>query len=162
MYMLLLIDCLILQEDDIYFNRVRIIVIMDLGFIVWVGIGEGNLIIYEILEYFNLKILIEVFLIVEYCRELKVLFLNNNKQILKIRSVIKSKSFLVLCSKQIRKKFLRYYYLLGSDFNKFVLLVKSELINKLMNSFEVEFIGSFIFKNFFFRYSVLRDKKFVS
>lgn len=52
---------------------------MDLGLIVWVGIGEGNLIIYEILEYFNLKILIEVFLIVEYCRELKVLFLNNNK-----------------------------------------------------------------------------------
>lgn len=52
--------------------------------------------------------------------------------------------------------------MLGSDFNKFVLLVKLELINKLMNSFEVEFIGSFTFKNFFFRYSVLRDKKFVS
>lgn len=52
---------------------------MDLGLIVWVGIGEGNLIIYEILEYFNLKILIEVFLIVEYWKELKVLLLNNNK-----------------------------------------------------------------------------------
>lgn len=51
---------------------------MDLGLIVWVGIGEGNLIIYDILEYFNFKILIEVFLIAEYCRELKVFLLNNN------------------------------------------------------------------------------------
>ncbi|KAK3088782.1 hypothetical protein FSP39_023684 [Pinctada imbricata] len=43
------------KEDDTYFNRARITAIMDLGHTVWVGTGEGNLIIYEIQEHLNLK-----------------------------------------------------------------------------------------------------------
>jgi len=40
----------ILQEDDTYFNRARITSTLAYGNTVWVGTGEGNLIIYEILE----------------------------------------------------------------------------------------------------------------
>lgn len=38
------------QEDDTYFNRARITSTLAYGNTVWVGTGEGNLIIYEILE----------------------------------------------------------------------------------------------------------------
>ncbi|XP_019929607.3 uncharacterized protein [Magallana gigas] len=150
------------KEDDTYFNRARITAIMDLGSTVWVGTGEGNLIIYEILEHLNLKTPTEVSPTAEHCRELKVSSPNNNKQISKTRSVIKSKSSPVLCSKQIRKKSPRHHHLSGSDSNKSVLPVKSELINKLMNSSEAESTGSLTPKNSSPRHPALRDKKLVS
>lgn len=135
---------------------------MDLGSTVWVGTGEGNLIIYEILEHLNLKTPTEVSPTAEHWRELKVSSPNNNKQISKTRSVIKSKSSPVLCSKQIRKKSPRHHHLSGSDTNKHVLPVKSELINKLMNSSEADSTGSITPKNSSPRHPALCDKKLVS
>ena len=43
------------QEDDAYFNRARITSILANGSTVWVGTGEGNLIIYEIQETSQIK-----------------------------------------------------------------------------------------------------------
>lgn len=43
------------KEDDTYFNRSRITAVMDMGHSVWVGTGEGNLIVYEIAEHINFK-----------------------------------------------------------------------------------------------------------
>ncbi|XP_021357404.1 uncharacterized protein LOC110452957 isoform X2 [Mizuhopecten yessoensis] len=43
------------KEDDTYFNRARITAVVDIGQCVWVGTGEGNLIIYEVSEQANLK-----------------------------------------------------------------------------------------------------------
>lgn len=39
-----------LQEDDTYFNRARITSTLAYENTIWIGTGEGNLIIYEILE----------------------------------------------------------------------------------------------------------------
>ncbi|KAJ8300669.1 hypothetical protein KUTeg_022188 [Tegillarca granosa] len=38
------------KEDDSYFNRARITAVLDVRHSVWVGTGEGNLIIYELTE----------------------------------------------------------------------------------------------------------------
>ncbi|KAL4219567.1 hypothetical protein ACF0H5_022141 [Mactra antiquata] len=43
------------KEDDSYFNRARITSTLANGNTVWIGTGEGNLIIYEILESAQLK-----------------------------------------------------------------------------------------------------------
>lgn len=43
------------QEDDTYFNRARITAVLDVRHSVWVGTGEGNLIIYELTENPNIK-----------------------------------------------------------------------------------------------------------
>ncbi|XP_078325499.1 uncharacterized protein LOC111124243 isoform X7 [Crassostrea virginica] len=131
------------KEDDTYFNRARITAIMDLGSTVWVGTGEGNLIIYEILEHLNLKTPTEVSPTADHWTEERVSSPNNNRPISKTRAVIKSKSSPVLCSKQIRKRSPR---LSGSDV-KHVLPVKSDLLTKIMNSSEAESTGSITPKN---------------
>ncbi|XP_069120277.1 uncharacterized protein [Argopecten irradians] len=43
------------KEDETYFNRARITAVADIGQCVWVGTGEGNLIIYEVSEQANIK-----------------------------------------------------------------------------------------------------------
>ncbi|XP_053404645.1 C-Jun-amino-terminal kinase-interacting protein 3-like [Mercenaria mercenaria] len=43
------------KEDDTYFNRARITSMLANGSKVWVGTGEGNLMVYEILESAQLK-----------------------------------------------------------------------------------------------------------
>ncbi|XP_033761397.1 uncharacterized protein LOC117343169 [Pecten maximus] len=43
------------KEDETYFNRARITAVVDIGHFVWVGTGEGNLIIYEVMEQANIK-----------------------------------------------------------------------------------------------------------
>ncbi|XP_060065766.1 uncharacterized protein LOC132546088 [Ylistrum balloti] len=43
------------KEDETYFNRARITAVVDIGQCVWVGTGEGNLIIYEVSEQANIK-----------------------------------------------------------------------------------------------------------
>ena len=38
------------QEDDTYFNRARITSVLAYGETVWVGTGEGNLVVYSVVE----------------------------------------------------------------------------------------------------------------
>ena len=46
---------LLLQEDDAYFNRARITSMLAIDNTIWVGTGEGNMIIYEVVESAQLK-----------------------------------------------------------------------------------------------------------
>ncbi|XP_052092597.1 uncharacterized protein LOC127729029 isoform X4 [Mytilus californianus] len=43
------------KEDDTYFNRSRITAVMDMGHSVWIGTGEGNMMVYEVAEHINFK-----------------------------------------------------------------------------------------------------------
>ncbi|XP_062582307.1 uncharacterized protein LOC134244056 isoform X1 [Saccostrea cucullata] len=143
------------KEDDTYFNRARITAIMDLGTTVWVGTGEGNLIIYEILEHLNLKTPTDASPTTETSQ--KMISSGTATPISKAKSVIKSKSSPVLCSKQIRKRSPKPKLL--KEEHQPVLPVKSDLLSKILNSSEAESTGSLTPKNSSPRHPPLCGKK---